>query len=596
MNSKERQTPLKFVWKIIEPYKWWYLVMFQAPIVSAFYPVMYNYAIKLLIDLFTEHQVVTQQLAFLPVLYFALAHVIQDVAWRLSNYASWVTQPYVRKEIITRSYDYIADHSYTFFQNNMAGAIVSKIKGISDNYHIIWTGFKNSLTNPVAYMIVSATCVYLMNVNIFLVVIAFSIIYVPCCVFLFGRLGRIQTKCTNEYHKAIGLVADNITNIFTIFNFATKKKEHNKLEEYYYNYNIPLQKSWFKLDFWTGVILSLLYWSLMISIFIYTIHLKNTNPQITAGDVAFIISMSCVLTENIWYTSISLKDFINACSDFKSSFSILELPHEVIDKPNPKNLKITNGEIIFKNVCFSYENERKIFENFTLHIKAGEKIGIVGYSGAGKSTLISLLLKNFSIKSGDIIIDNQSIYDVSSDSLRSQISLIPQDIMLFHRSIAENIGYAKPNATQFEIENAAKMANIHDFIVGLPQGYNTLVGERGIKTSGGQRQRMAIARAILKNAPILILDEATSSLDSNTEHEVQKSINAMLNKDSNGNVCNNATTITIAHRLSTIKHMDRIIVTEKGSIVEDGPFNELIAKPKGKFKELWDGQINGMIA
>lgn len=198
------------------------------------------------------------------------------------------------------------------------------------------------------------------------------------------------------------------------------------------------------------------------------------------------------------------------------------------------------------------------------------------------------MLKNFKALSGDIIIDNQSIYDTSSDSLREQISLIPQDIMLFHRSIGENISYAKENALPQEIESAAKAANIHEFIEGLPEKYNTIVGERGVKLSGGQRQRIAIARAILKNAPILVLDEATSSLDSHTEQEVQKSINTMLDID-------NVTIIAIAHRLSTIKHMDRIIVMDKGEIVESGTFVELINKGNGKFKELWEHQVNGFV-
>lgn len=223
-----------------------------------------------------------------------------------------------------------------------------------------------------------------------------------------------------------------------------------------------------------------------------------------------------------------------------------------------------------------------------MHIKAGEKVGIVGHSGSGKSTLIALLLKNFKAGIGDIIIDNQSIYDTSSDSLREQISLIPQDIMLFHHSVGENIGYAKENALPHEIENAAKAANIHEFIESLPEKYNTIVGERGVKLSGGQRQRIAIARAILKNAPILVLDEATSSLDSHTEQEVQKSINTMLDIE-------NVTIIAIAHRLSTIKHMDRIIVMDKGKIVEDGPFRELVRKEKGKFRELWEHQVNGFV-
>ncbi len=261
--------------------------------------------------------------------------------------------------------------------------------------------------------------------------------------------------------------------------------------------------------------------------------------------------------------------------------------------------------IHFKNVEFAYENTHKVFDGLDLQIAKGQKVGIVGHSGAGKSTLINLLLKNFAIRNythwdkpsgeirennegGDILINNQSIYDVSSDSLRSQISLIPQDIMLFHRTIGENIGYAKEDAAHIEIEAAAKAANIHEFIESLPEQYNTFVGERGVKLSGGQRQRIAIARAILKNAAILILDEATSSLDSQTENEIQKSINTMLK-------ANHATVIAIAHRLSTIKHLDRIVVIENGKIVEDGSFQDLLAKDGGKFKQMWDSQVNGMV-
>lgn len=262
--------------------------------------------------------------------------------------------------------------------------------------------------------------------------------------------------------------------------------------------------------------------------------------------------------------------------------------------------------IHFKNIDFSYTKKHKVFAGLTMQIAKWQKVGIVGHSGAGKSTLINLLLKNFAItnykywdratsdgkvssdESGDILINNQSIYDVSSDSLRAHISLIPQDIMLFHRSILENIAYAKPNATEEEIIHAAIAANIHEFITTLPEKYDTMVGERGVKLSGGQRQRIAIARAILKNAPILILDEATSSIDSQAEQEIQKSINSILD-------IHNATVIAIAHRLSTIKHMDRIIVIEDGNIVEDGSFQELVAKDGGKFKEMWDSQVNGMI-
>ncbi len=272
----------------------------------------------------------------------------------------------------------------------------------------------------------------------------------------------------------------------------------------------------------------------------------------------------------------------------ESSFSIMQIPQEIIDKPNASELKVSKGEIVFKNVSFGYEKgELHTLKNLNLHIKAGEKIGLVGYSGAGKSTLVSLLLKNFKIGNGDILIDNQSIYDCHSDSLRSQIALIPQDTMLFHRSIGENIGYAKETATQAEIENAAKKSHIHEFITTLPNGYETLVGERGIKLSGGQRQRIAIARAILKDAPILILDEATSSLDSHTENHIQESLNLLIDDKSK-------TVIAVAHRLSTLKHMDRIIVLNKGKIIEDGTHEELL-KTQGYYQSMWNMQAGGFL-
>lgn len=310
--------------------------------------------------------------------------------------------------------------------------------------------------------------------------------------------------------------------------------------------------------------------------------------EITIGDIAFVMPLTFLFSENSWLSAMEIKNFLEDVAAFRAAYTIMQIPQDTIDKAGAVLLNVQSANIAFKNLSFNYENNKMIFENLNLTIRTGQKVGIVGQSGAGKSTLISLLLKNFKALNRDITIDNQSIYDVTSDSLRSNISLIPQDIMLFHCSIGENIGYAKENATKEEIEHAAKAANIHEFIDSLPEKYNTKVGERGIKLSGGQRQRIAIARAILKNAPILILDEATSLLDSQTEIEIQKSINIILDT-------NKATVIAIAHRLSTIKHLDRIVVMENGKIVEDGNFDELLNIPNGKFRALWDHQVNGMV-
>ena len=299
-----------------------------------------------------------------------------------------------------------------------------------------------------------------------------------------------------------------------------------------------------------------------------------------------VMGLMFYLIETSWGFLNQLDDLIKNIGNLKESFSIFQQNSQVFDNPKARELLIKKPTIEFQNLNFSHQ-DNPIFNNFNLSIKAGQRVGLVGHSGAGKSTLINLLLKVFESDSGAILIDGKNIDDVTFDSLRTNIALIPQDPMLFHRTIFENISYGT-NANKGDVIKASKKASIHDFIISLPNGYETFVGERGVKLSGGQRQRIAIARAILKNAPILILDEATSSLDSKTETEIQNSINKVLEK-------NHTTVIAIAHRLSTIKHLDRILVMDQGKIIEDGSFEELIAKENGRFKEMWNHQAGGMV-
>jgi ATP-binding cassette subfamily B protein len=259
--------------------------------------------------------------------------------------------------------------------------------------------------------------------------------------------------------------------------------------------------------------------------------------------------------------------------------------HHITDEAQAYPLTITKGQIEFKNVCFAYESHSPVFNSLNVTLRAGERVGLVGFSGSGKSTFVNLLLRHYEPQSGQILIDGIDIQSVTQDSLHEQISLIPQEPSLFHRSLKENIAYGRLNASDEAIELAAQLAQAHSFIEAMPDNYASLVGERGVKLSGGQRQRIAIARVILKDAPILILDEATSSLDSITEKAIQESLEQIMSQK---------TVIVIAHRLATIAHLDRILVFENGYLVEDGSHDQLLAQ-KAVYYRLWSMQAGGFL-
>lgn len=268
-----------------------------------------------------------------------------------------------------------------------------------------------------------------------------------------------------------------------------------------------------------------------------------------------------------------------------AALTLISTSHEIKDAPSAQLMAVTAGRIQFKDVTFSYKKGKPIFENLSVDILPGQRVGLVGFSGSGKSTFVNLIMRSYDIQKGAISIDGQNIAAVTSHSLREKIAMIPQDPSLFHRTLMENIRYGRFDATDEEVIEASKRAHCHGFIEELDEKYHSLVGERGVKLSGGQRQRIAIARAILKNAPILILDEATSSLDSVTEKIIQKSLDDLMK---------NRTTLVIAHRLSTLSHLDRILVFDQGKIVEDGTTEALLQK-NGYFARLWNMQADGFL-
>ncbi len=591
MTKKLSQNTIpKFLWSVIKPYKWWYLLMMQAPIINSFYKVFSILAIKLVVDAFTAVAVPEYSDFIYPIALFVSAILVMEFGWRLSHFAWMKTQPFVRADIVAKTYNYIQNHSYNFFQDTHSGSIVSKIKGILAGYNNLWFGIHHRLAVPLLEILVTIIALGFINLQLFIFMALWCCVFFPVMLKMSIKVSKLAVETTDSQHKAMGFIADNITNIFSLFSFASRKREFNKIENFLNSDTAKKDYVWIRYELKMAFVGIAFYTIMLISLFIFMIHLRRI-AIITTGDFVFVMTVTFFVVDNIWKLVSEVGDFVGKMGDFKSSFSILQIPQDLIDKTEAKNLKVTKGEIIFQNISFGYRENKQIFSNLNIHIKAGEKVGLVGYSGAGKSTLVSLLLKNFKIGSGDILIDGHSIYDVTSDSLRSQIALIPQDTMLFHRSIGENIGYSKENATSQEIENAAKKAHIHEFIATLPNGYNTLVGERGIKISGGQRQRVAIARAILKDAPILILDEATASLDSHTENHIQESLNLLIDDKSK---TAKKTVIGVAHRLSTLKNMDRIIVLDNGKIIENGSHEKLL-KTQGYYQSMWNMQAGGFL-
>ena len=405
---------------------------------------------------------------------------------------------------------------------------------------------------------------------------------------LLGRECARRAGANNETRAAVtGRIVDVITNVRNVFCFANQALEDRELTRYtgeerdrrmaLYRSVVRLRCSQYVLDIlmWLGFVGGALYgW---------------VHGRMTAGDFVMVTALTGYLLQTAYNLGQRIPDFYDQLGSARESIDTLIVPATVQDRPGAAALSVAQGAIHFDHIAFAYEprgrgrGARNIVQNFELYIPAGQRVGLVGPSGAGKTTLMGLLMRMHDVTSGAIRIDGQDIRQVTQESLRGAIGLIPQDTNLFHRSLLENIRYGRPAATDEEVIEAAKRAHAHEFIVELEQGYDTLVGERGIKISGGQRQRIAIARAILRDAPILLLDEATSALDSHSEQMIQQAMkDAMTGK----------TVIAIAHRLSTVMDMDRLIVLDRGVIVADGSHTELLLQG-GLYAELWRKQSGG---
>jgi len=562
-------------------------VLIGLSMLSGTYGTINSYLMKILVDyvaIIGNQNADLFKALFFPALFFILNYETHNLSWRGVQYITIKAGPEIQNQIIREMFAYAEKNSFRFFQDNFSGTIASNISTIADNVFVMITNIAPFLIRQTMQTTLALICMFFVNPLFSAVFLVWVIFFVAISLLCSKKVMLLSDVLAEGHSKLSGKITDSISNSNNVRLFSREKFEVNYLNGFLDDVaNKFRKKEWFalKLSFVQGLSITLL-----IAVLIFVLIKLKMHNLVTVGDFAFILGLGLYVTEGVWYFMEQILRLNDLVGRSNQSLKMILVPQEIIDNPSAKNIDVSKGEILFQDVTFQYKRaDNNLFSNKSVKILGGQRVGLVGSSGSGKTTFVNLIVRLFDLSSGMITIDNQNIKDVTQNSLREAIGLIPQDPILFHRSLMENIRYGKIDASDEEVIEAAKKAHAHEFISLTPDGYQSLVGERGIKLSGGQRQRISIARAILKNAPILILDEATSALDSVTEEYIQ---------DSLANLMRGKTVIVIAHRLSTLLKMDRILVFEQGKIVEDGTHQELLAKA-GAYSELWKAQVGGFL-
>lgn len=514
--------------------------------------------------------------------------ILNFAGWVINRIAKFSLQKFeisVMKDVRQSAFEYLISHSHSFFSNNFTGSLVQRINRYTRAFERIADRFLMDII-PLTVKIVGAGIVLnYIDQRIALGLLIWLIVFMIIS-FAFNRFKlKYDIESAQIDSRVSATLSDSISNHSATQLFTGEVTESQKFSVVNNQFAKIYLKKW-NIAETIDSIQAILNLGVEFAIFYVSIKYWQAG-DITLGTFTLIQAYLISISGSLWGFGRIVRDLYEATADAREMVEILHFPHEIQDLPSAATLHVSKGGIDFKNVSFTFgkgkEASKPVFTNFNLSIKPGEKVAIIGSSGAGKSTFVKLLLRLHDIDSGEILIDNQDIKIVTQESLRRNISLVPQDPALFHRTLMENIRYGNREASDEEVINASRLAHCDIFIKEFPNKYDTFVGERGIKLSGGERQRVAIARAILKNAPILVLDEATSSLDSHSESLIQDALNTLMK---------GKTTIVIAHRLSTIKKMDRIIVLGKDGVIEQGGHEELIRK-QGTYAKLWNLQAGG---
>lgn len=568
----------------LRPYKGVAFLFIMLGIVAGFWGPFNSLLIKHIINALPQVPHEGLSLLTWPAILIVLNFLFFDnITWRGIGYICYKFQASIKNEIIRGTMNFVMGGSHQFFQDTLSGRISSQITTLADNIELIIHSILPDFLRGASLLVVAFIMAYFVNPKFFYVLLLWFTAFSSFSILMSRRIVRLADQHAKSETIISGQLVDCVTNQSNVRIFASTKEEISRMNRFFQASQKAFQDKQLFIVFLCSI------QGLMIAIMMgfsayFLIYLYGKN-LISVGDFALIFGLSMEVGHMMWHTMSRVDEFNEAVGKCKQSLLALIVRPEISDKAGATDLIVQKGQITFEKVKFHYKGTHPLFQNKTVTIKAGQKVGLVGYSGSGKSTFVSLILRLYDVTEGRILIDGQDIKEVTQDSLRFHIGMIPQDPTLFHRSLLDNIRYGKWSASTEEVIQAAQKAYAHGFISKLPQGYHSLVGERGIKLSGGQRQRIAIARAILKNAPILMLDEATTQLDSITEGHIQESLWELIQ---------GKTTLVIAHRLSTLLHMDRILVFNQGKIVEDGS-HETLLKKAGLYKTLWDAQVGGFL-
>lgn len=520
----------------------------------------------------------------LLLIYFGLI-LLGVAAWRLTDLFAWRLEAHIEQNIAEEVFSHMINESADFHANNFSGSLVSQTGKLLTGY-VRTADTTIFQTYPLIAGIAFTAIILGQRAPLFVaLLVTFAIIYIVIAIRISQPVQRESAKFAAAQSRETGYLADAITNVMTIKSFARGNYERQRFhratlnsQHELYNFARIHRKQMNYLGVSSRTISALSLTMAVIGVMVF---------QANIATVFLILSYTGSIVDQLFsFSNNALRNYNRSFGDAIEMVDILAQAPAVQDPLHPELPRIHSGEIIFDNVSFTHAGaDDSIFENLSLQIVAGEKVGLVGHSGSGKTTFTRLLLRLSDVDGGNILLDGQNITHITQEDLHRNIAYVPQEPMLFHRTIAENVGYGKDNANQQTIEQAAKYSHAAEFIELLPNKYKTLVGERGVKLSGGQRQRIAIARAMIKDAPILVLDEATSALDSESEKLIQDALWKLME---------GRTAIVIAHRLSTIQKMDRIIVLSEGKIAEQGNHKELL-KHDGIYASLWAHQSGGFL-